>query len=249
MQYYLAMWSLLFGLVIGSFLNVVIYRVPLRESLLRPGSHCPGCGVAIHWHDNIPVAGWLLLRGRCRSCHAPIAVRYPLVESLTGLAFLAAFLWVGPSATLLVAWVFIAVFITLSFVYYDHGLVPDRIVLPAIACGLAAGVVTDQQHWWGYVAGCLGLGLVALLVAAAVPGTSGLSEAKMAALVGAIVGPHVLLAVPAAVVLGLVVGIALLFWQKYRLRARTVSEASAREDVEADRETQRKVDAEVMRWL
>ena len=79
--------ALLFGLAIGSFLNVVIYRLPRHESLAHPGSHCPNCETAIKWYDNIPVVSWLVLRGRCRSCAQPIAVRYPIVEAITGIGF------------------------------------------------------------------------------------------------------------------------------------------------------------------
>ncbi len=222
LQYYLAIWSLLVGLVIGSFLNVVIYRVPRRESLVRPGSHCPGCGTAIRWYDNIPVVSWAMLRGRCRSCRTRIAIRYPLVEGITGIAFLAAFLRFGPSATLPLAWAFIAVVVTLAFINHDHSVIPNRIVFPAVGCGLAASIALDSHHWWQYVAACLGAGLLALLVSLVRPGITRFGEFKMALLLGAVLGPYVLVAVPAAVLAGTIVGMSLLFREKYRLRARTV---------------------------
>jgi leader peptidase (prepilin peptidase)/N-methyltransferase len=222
LQYYLAIWSLLFGLVIGSFLNVVIYRVPRRESLVRPGSHCPGCGMAIRWYDNIPLASWLLLRGRCRSCRARIAFRYPLVEAITGAAFLAAYWRFGLSATLLLAWAFIAIVVTLAFINHDHSVIPNRIVFPAVACGLAASIALDRPHWWHYVVGCLGAGLFALLVSFVRPGITRFSEVKMALLLGAVLGPYVLVALPAAALVGMFAGMSLLFREKYRLRARTV---------------------------
>ena len=201
---------------------MVIYRVPRRESLVRPGSHCPRCGIAIRWYDNIPVASWVLLRGRCRSCRTSIALRYPLVEGITGLAFLVAFWRVGPSATLLVAWAFIAVVVALAFINHDHMVIPNRIVFPALACGLGASIVLDTQHWWQYVAGCLGAGVLALLVSFARPGITRFSEVKMALLLGAVLGPYVLVALPAAAFLGVVCGMTLLFRKKYRLRGRTV---------------------------
>jgi leader peptidase (prepilin peptidase) / N-methyltransferase len=254
-QYYLALWSLLLGLVIGSFLNVVIYRVPRHESLIRPGSHCPGCGAAIRWYDNIPVVSWVRLRGRCRSCRTAIAVRYPLVEGMTGVAFLAAFWSVGASPALFLAWAFAAVVIALVFINHDTMIVPDRIAVPAILCGLAASIALDPQHWWGYIAGCLGAGLLVLLVASARPGVTRLSEVKLASLVGAVLGAYVLLVLSAAILLGILVGITLLFLQKYRLRARAVfvphlaSDGDTKEDVGRDRGNRSKVDAEVMRWL
>jgi leader peptidase (prepilin peptidase)/N-methyltransferase len=222
LQYYLALWSLLFGLVMGSFLNVVIYRVPRRESLIHPGSHCPGCSVAIRWYDNIPLASWAALRGRCRSCHTRIALRYPVVEATTGIAFLAAFWRVGPSAPLVVAWAFIAVVITLAFIYHDHMVIPNRIVFPAVACGLAASIALAPRHWWEYLAGCLGAGLFALIVAVVRPGVTRFSEVKMALLLGSVLGAYVLVALPVAVLLGIFAGTTLLFHKNYRLRARTV---------------------------
>jgi leader peptidase (prepilin peptidase) / N-methyltransferase len=222
LQYYVTIWSLLLGLVIGSFLNVVIYRVPRGESLLRPASHCPGCGTAIRWYDNIPVASWVVLRGRCRSCRMPIAVRYPMVEGMTGVAFLAAFWRLGPSATLLVAWAFIAVVIALTFINHDQLMIPNRIVFPAVACGLAASIALDPRHWWQYLAGSLGAGLFALLLSVVRPGVTRFSEAKMGLLLGAVLGPYVLVALPVAAFLAIVAGIALLFRKNYRLRARTV---------------------------
>jgi leader peptidase (prepilin peptidase)/N-methyltransferase len=222
LQYYLATWSLLLGLVIGSFLNVVIYRVPRRESLVRPGSHCPGCGAAIRWFDNIPVVSWMMLRGHCRSCRSRIAIRYPLVEGITGFAFLAAFWRFGPSATLLLAWAFIAIVVTLAFIDHDHAVIPNRIVFPAVACGLAASIALDVHEWWQYVAGCLGAGLFALLVSLARPGITRFSEVKMALLLGAVLGPYVLVALPVALVVAILTGMSLLFRDKYRLRARTV---------------------------
>jgi leader peptidase (prepilin peptidase)/N-methyltransferase len=86
-----------FGLVIGSFLNVVVYRLPRGLSLVRPGSFCPSCGASVRWFDNVPVVSWLVLRGRCRRCHRPISLRYPLVELATGLIFAALVLAFGPS--------------------------------------------------------------------------------------------------------------------------------------------------------
>lgn len=204
MQYYLTIWSLLFGLVIGSFLNVVIYRVPRRESLVRPGSHCPGCGMAIRWHDNIPVLSWLLLRGRCRGCGQPIAIRYPLVEALTGIGFLAAYLLVGIQPAVLLAWFVIAVIVTLAFIHHDHGVIPDRLALPAAAIGLASAIALDPEHWWYYLAGCAGTGILALLLSFLDAGLTGFSDAKVALLMGAVFGPYSLVAPPLVLVVRIV---------------------------------------------
>ena len=254
MLYYLAAWSLLLGLVIGSFLNVVIYRVPRRESLVKPSSHCPGCGMTIRWYDNIPVLSWLLLRGRCRSCHSPISARYPLVESITGVAFLIAFWRIGISPAVLLAWAVIALLVTLAFINHDHSVIPNRIVFPAVPCALAASIALHPQLWWHYVAGCAGAGVLALAFALLYPGVTRLTEAKVAFLLGAVFGPYAIVGVLIAMVVGTLAGISLVFWQKGRLRARTVfvpylTDRDMRNHVEAVQRTDAKVDAEVMTWL
>jgi leader peptidase (prepilin peptidase) / N-methyltransferase len=251
--YYLAVWSLLLGLVIGSFLNVVIYRVPRRESLIRPGSHCPGCGMAIRSYDNIPVVSWLLLRGHCRSCHSPISARYPLVESITGVAFLAAFWRIGISPAVLLAWAVIAVLVTLVFINHDHAVIPNRIVFPGVICALAASIALQPHSWWHYVAGCAGAGVMALVFSLLYPGVARFGEVKIALLLGAVFGLYAVAALVIAIVLRMVAGISLVFWQKGRLRARTVfvphTTRDMKDHVEAVQRIDAKVDAEVMTWL
>ena len=167
--------SLLLGLIIGSFLNVVAYRVPKKESLIRPGSHCPSCGHAVRWHDNVPVLGWLALRGRCRDCQAAIPVRYPVVEGLTGLLFLAAALVIGWAPRLLLAWAFFAVLVAVSLIDLDYFIIPDKIVLPSAAVGLAASVLLAPQRWWQYLVSGLGAALFLFVVALIWPGGMGLA--------------------------------------------------------------------------
>jgi leader peptidase (prepilin peptidase)/N-methyltransferase len=84
---FLSLWFILFGACVGSFLNVLIYRLPLRQSLVHPPSHCPACGHPIRWYDNVPVFGWIKLRGKCRDCQSPISIRYPCVEGFCGILF------------------------------------------------------------------------------------------------------------------------------------------------------------------
>ncbi len=253
MQYYLAVWSLLFGLVIGSFLNVVIYRLPRRESLTHPGSHCPACGAAIRWYDNVPVLSWLVLRGRCRSCHTRIAIRYPLVESLTGAAFLGAFLGIGLSPAVLLAWALAAVLVVLLFIDHDLAIVPNRVLLPAVACGLGAAAALDPGHWWYYPAGSAGSGLVALTAASLVPGVARFSVAKIALLLGAVFGLWAVPAVPVALALAAVAGNTPVFREKGRLRARARfslhKHQDTREDVQVVDRHQTNANIEVMTWL
>jgi leader peptidase (prepilin peptidase)/N-methyltransferase len=124
------------GLVVGSFLNVVIHRLPLGRSLAWPGSHCPRCETPIPWYDNIPVVSYLLLRGRCRSCGVTISVRYPLVELLTGALFVAMALRHGAGPMLPVWWAFTAALVATAFIDLDHQIIPDEISLGGLALAL-----------------------------------------------------------------------------------------------------------------
>jgi leader peptidase (prepilin peptidase)/N-methyltransferase len=126
---------LVFGLgtAIGSFLNVVIHRVPRRESIVHPGSHCPRCQAPIPAWANIPILAWIALRGRCRSCREPISPRYVLVEALTGAVFLALYLHDGLAPRLVADWAIAAALIAVAFIDLDHKIVPDVITKPGIA--------------------------------------------------------------------------------------------------------------------
>src|SRR4051794_36713503 len=126
----------LFGLAVGSFLNVVIHRVPRGESLIRPGSHCPQCGAAVRKRHNIPVLGWLLLRGRCADCRTPISARYPLVEAGTAALFVAVAARFGWSWQLPAYLYLAAVAVALAFIDLDVKRLPDTIVLPSYGVAL-----------------------------------------------------------------------------------------------------------------
>ena len=121
------------GLCVGSFLNVVIYRVPRRESVVRPRSHCPGCDTPIADRDNIPVVSWLLLRGRCRTCDTRISVRYPLVELGTAALFVAAAVRLGATWQLPAFCVFFASLLAISVIDLDHFIIPNRVIYPTLA--------------------------------------------------------------------------------------------------------------------
>ncbi len=210
MLYYFAVVSLLLGLVVGSFLNVVIWRLPRGESLVHPGSYCPKCGSAVRWFDNVPVLSWLILRGRCRDCKEPISVRYPLVEAATGVGFVLAFWRIGLDWPLLVAWAFIAVMISVALIDHDHMIIPDKIVLPGALLGLAAAVAVDPQRWWTYLAGGLGAAAFMFLLVMLWPGGMGPGDVKMALFMGAVLGVSVTVALFLAFLVGAVVGMVLL---------------------------------------
>jgi leader peptidase (prepilin peptidase) / N-methyltransferase len=138
-------WAPLFltalGLSIGSFLNVVIYRLPRRLSLVWPGSFCPACRAPIRWYHNLPVVGWLLLRGSCRACRARISPRYPLVEALTGALFPLHLVVFGWEPILIPRLVFASAMIALFAIDLEHKLLPNAITLPGIVAGLVSNVV------------------------------------------------------------------------------------------------------------
>lgn len=151
-------WLFLFGLVIGSFLNVVIARVPLGESIVRPRSRCPHCGHEIPWYENIPVASWLALRGKCSGCHNPIAIRYPLIELLTGILFvgcLARFDWGYPLARALTL---VALVIPLIFIDLDHWILPLEISRGGIVVGVLMAIPLGRGVFLDSLGGAL-LGL------------------------------------------------------------------------------------------
>ena len=127
----------IFGTAIGSFLNVVIHRLPRDKSIVRPGSACTGCGAAIRWYDNVPIIGYLVLRGRCRDCGAKISPRYPLVELLTGIVFYLVYRECGLSFALGVNLVFSALLIAISFIDLDFRIIPDILSVGGMAVGLA----------------------------------------------------------------------------------------------------------------
>jgi leader peptidase (prepilin peptidase)/N-methyltransferase len=214
-QYYLYVLAFLFGLAIGSFLNVVIYRLPRHESLVRPASHCPGCGAAIRWYDNLPVVSWLVLSGRCRDCRTHISIRYLLVEALTGVLFVLAMWRLDLTWQLLVAWVFIAALVAIAFIDYDHMIIPDKIVLPGVIIGLAASIALKPDRWWVYLVAAFGGAAFCFALAMLWPGGGmGFGDVKMALFIGAFLGSSVLVAFFLAFLLGSIVGIYLVLVRK-----------------------------------
>ena len=185
----------LFGLVIGSFLNVAIHRIPREESVVWPGSRCPACGAEIKATDNVPVLSYLLLRGRCRNCKARISARYPAIEALTGLIFAASAYEFGIGLALLSALVLICVLIVLSGIDLEHRLLPNVIVVPAALLGLALSVLQDPGRWWVYLVSSVAVSGGLLALALAYPGGMGMGDVKMGGMLGAFLGPYAALAV------------------------------------------------------
>lgn len=190
---FLVAWSGLVGLVVGSYLNVVIHRLPSGASTVTPRSRCPACGAPIRAFDNLPVLSWLLLRGRCRDCRAPISIRYPLVEAATGGLFAGAVAHFGWSFDALAAALLSSLLVALAGIDLDHFLLPDRLTLPGLAAGLALQPLLATGSLLRGVAGALvGAGVLLVLAGAwelarGVEGM-GLGDVKMLAMVGAFLG-------------------------------------------------------------
>ena len=201
----------LFGLAIGSFLNVVIARVPAGRSLVRPGSACPGCSAPLTWYDNIPVLSFLMLRGRCRACGMHISWRYPVVETITAAVLVVAYVAFGPSADFLVACVLLPALVALTAIDLDHQMIPDAITLPGILIGLVINLASLRISWLYSVVGILlggGLFLVIILVSR---GGMGGGDLKLGAMLGAFLGWKALIvALFVAIVLGGAIGAVLL---------------------------------------
>lgn len=184
----------LFGAVIGSFLNVVIHRLPQRISLKSPPSRCPRCEAPVAPRDNVPILSWLLLRGRCRSCHEPISVRYPVVEGLTAALFAVAGVTVTNPVALPFTLAFVAAMVVVTFIDLDHMIIPDSITIPGTVLGLAAAflgaAVEPKQAVIGVLVGAGGLLAVAMGYRAAT-GRDGLGggDVKLLGMVGAFLGP------------------------------------------------------------
>lgn len=204
------------GLVIGSYLNVVIHRLPREESTVLPRSRCPRCGAQLRARDNLPLVSFLLLRGRCRQCQAPISWRYPLVEAMTAILFVACLETFGLTAHAAAAAAFGSALIALAGIDVEHYLLPDAITLPGIAVGLLVSLRADWIDWrqalLGAALGGGGLWLLAQLwLLLRHEEGMGLGDVKMLAMVGAFLGwQGVLVTVFLGSLVGAVVGLTLI---------------------------------------
>jgi leader peptidase (prepilin peptidase)/N-methyltransferase len=196
------------GLVLGSFLNVVAARVPLRRSIVKPGSACMSCGTELAWRDNVPLVSWVLLRGRCRHCGTRIPWRYPAVELATAVLFAACFLAFGLTAYAFLAAGFCAVLVAISAIDIEHRIVPNRIVVPATGIVLVANTLIDPSVEWllGGLAGFAFLFIAAVIY----PAGMGMGDVKLAALLGVMLGRDVAVALMAGMLLAIVPSVVLL---------------------------------------
>ena len=198
----IALYAFLLGLALGSFMNVCIYRIPLKKSIIHPPSSCPNCGKKIRFYDNIPLVSYLLLLGKCRHCRHPISWRYPTVEAMIGLLSLALFIRYGLSYQYILFLLFTTSLVTISFIDLDHQIIPDVLSLSGVITGLAIAFIPGNISWLnsliGIIAGGGSLFLVGF-VYEKLTGKQGMGggDVKLLAMIGAWMGwkalPFVLL--------------------------------------------------------
>ncbi len=208
------------GALVGSFLNVCIHRLPSGESIVFPASHCPHCQAAIAPYDNVPVLSYLILRGRCRNCATPIALRYPVVEMLGGLAAVGAVLHAGLTAMALIDFAFLAALIVVTFIDIDHQIIPNEISLPGIGVGFAAAVLLGQPQWLDSLLGIVLGGGILWIVAASYAFVTkregmGGGDIKLLAMIGAFVGWRgVLVTVLLGSLVGSIIGMGIMLMRR-----------------------------------
>lgn len=201
----------LLGMAIGSFLNVVIDRVPMGGSVLKPRSQCPGCRRELSGWELVPVFSYMALRGRCRTCRQRIPIRVLLVEAGTGALFVVLWNLTGSIGAWILSSGFGASLIVLSVIDVHHRRIPNVVLYPAFALGLAAALLVQHEPWYRHLAGAAVAFVTLLTIAAALRGSMGMGDVKLAAFIGLIVGfPDVFVALFSAFILGgLVAGILL----------------------------------------
>jgi leader peptidase (prepilin peptidase)/N-methyltransferase len=196
------------GLAVGSFLNVVAARVPLKRSLVHPGPECMACSAPIAWYDNIPVVSYFVLRGKCRNCGQKIGLVYPVVELVSAVLIVACLLEFGLTFEGAIAAFFCCVLVAISAVDIAHRIVPDRIVLPATAIVLVAQTIRDPSPEW--ILAAFGAALFLFLAVLVYPAGMGMGDVKLALLMGAALGKLVSVALMVAMISSLVPAVYLL---------------------------------------
>ena len=214
------LFAFVFGMVVGSFLNVCICRMPKNESIVSPPSHCPHCSYQICWYDNIPLVSYLLLRGKCRGCGAHISLQYPLVELINGLLTLFLFLRFGPTLAFAALFLFCSALVVITFIDLEHQIIPDEISLSGIVVGFVLSFFLEGHTWLNSLLGILLGGGSLLLVAylyQRVTGKDGMGggDIKLLAMMGAFLGwkavPFIIFA---SSLVGSLIGVTIMLLQK-----------------------------------
>lgn len=194
------------GLLVGSFLNVVAWRLPRGESVVSPGSRCPACGEGVRAYDNVPVLSWLLLRGRCRHCGSPISPRYPLVELATGLLWAAVVLARDDVGSIALGLILVTALVPIVLIDLEHRLIPNLITGPAAVAAVIAGAALDVDYLPEQLIAGAAAGGFFLLAALAYPRGMGMGDVKLAGLMGLCLGKAVAPGVLIALLSGVLVG-------------------------------------------
>jgi leader peptidase (prepilin peptidase)/N-methyltransferase len=202
-------FAAMFGAVLGSFLNVVVYRLPRGESLVTPGSHCPSCSAAVKPYDNVPVLAWVWLHGRCRACRAAISPRYPLVEAATGALLAGVVLTQSSAVGLALGVLTVLVLVPVALIDLDHHLIPNRITGPAAILAIVLGTALDPSGEPARLIAGAAAGAFFLFAAFVSPRGMGMGDVKLVAVMGLLLGdsvaPALLIALLAGIAMGLVV--------------------------------------------
>jgi leader peptidase (prepilin peptidase)/N-methyltransferase len=195
------------GLALGSFANVVVYRLPRRESLITPRSRCSECGAQVRAYDNIPVVSWLLLRGRCRDCGARIPATYPLVEALMALLWVAVVLSQDGAGSIALGLAMVTLLVPVAVIDLEHRIIPNRLLAPFAVAAVVILALADPSELPEHLIAGAAAGAFFLLAALAYPRGMGMGDVKLAAVMGLYLGRSVAPALLAALILGTVVGI------------------------------------------
>ena len=194
------------GALGGSFLNVVAYRLPRHESLITPASRCPRCGTPVKPYDNIPILSWLLLRGHCRKCSAPISVRYPLVEALTAVLCVGAVLAHSSAAQIALSVALILIVIPAALIDLEYRIIPNKITALGAVLAIGIGLLLDPAGEPERLIAGVAAGGFLLLAALAYPGGMGMGDVKLAAVMGLFLGQAVAPAIMIALLSGVLYG-------------------------------------------
>src|SRR5215217_7420478 len=199
-----------FGLIIGSFLNVVAYRLPRGESVAFPASHCPSCDTQIKPFDNVPVLSWLWLRGRCRSCHTSISARYPVVEAVTAALLVAVVLDKGADSDAWLGIAFVILLVPVTLIDLDHRIIPNTLMIIGTVVSVALILLTDPSAMTEHLVAAAAAGGFLLIAALAYPSGMGMGDVKLAAVMGLFLGRAVAPAMFVALIAGSVIGAAII---------------------------------------
>ena len=206
------------GLAVGSFLEVVIYRVPRKLSIVRPASFCPNCKKKIAFYDNIPVLSYIILRGRCRYCKSKIPATSLLVEIITSLLFLANYIIFGLSINTAIGIIFCCALIAVSFIDIEFKIIPNVIVLPLTVVGLSLNIAYDPSNWWMPLAFSVGAFVFMLMIHLISPRGMGMGDVKLSLMAGAFLVRNVVSGLFLGFLLGSLYGLSLIIIKRKKLK-------------------------------